>query len=161
MVQFLFRDRILDLTYGFDSMHEATWHNSCFWIGRPNTPCLGHCRREMPSHFDWPLGGERVVSSGNDFTVKVWNVHTEECLHTLTGHTKMINSLLFEPERDLVVSGSRDGTIRVWDVRRGIGMHRTSCLSSRVRVHGLLWDAASRKHFGLLLRLGRLDLGHS
>ncbi|CAJ0960942.1 unnamed protein product, partial [Mesorhabditis belari] len=63
--------------------------------------------------------GERVVSGGHDFTIKVWNVHAKEYLHTLTGHTEPLDSLLFEPERDLVVSGSNDGTIRVWDVQRG------------------------------------------
>ncbi|CAJ0920913.1 unnamed protein product, partial [Mesorhabditis belari] len=83
--------------------------------------------------------GERVVSSGGDYTVNVWNVHTGECLHMLTGHTDITLSLLFESQRDLVVSGSRDGRIRVWDVQRG----------------------TSRKHFGLLLRLGHLGLGHS
>ncbi|CAJ0960829.1 unnamed protein product, partial [Mesorhabditis belari] len=62
--------------------------------------------------------GERVVFFGLGCTVNVWNVHTEECLHTLTGHTWPVDSLLFEPERDLVVAGS-DGTIRVWDVQRG------------------------------------------
>ncbi|CAJ0920966.1 unnamed protein product, partial [Mesorhabditis belari] len=63
--------------------------------------------------------GKRVVFVGLGFTVKVWNVHTGECLHTLTGHTRPVDSLLFEPERDLVVSGSSDdGTIRVWDVQR-------------------------------------------
>ncbi|CAJ0961026.1 unnamed protein product, partial [Mesorhabditis belari] len=51
--------------------------------------------------------------------VMVWFIHTKEYLHTLTGHTGLVDSLLFEPERDLVVSGSRDGTIRVWDVQRG------------------------------------------
>ncbi|CAJ0960823.1 unnamed protein product, partial [Mesorhabditis belari] len=60
--------------------------------------------------------GERVVFDGQAFAVNVWNVHTEECLHTLTGHTERISSLLFEPERDLVFSGN-SGSIRVWDVR--------------------------------------------
>ncbi|CAJ0961120.1 unnamed protein product, partial [Mesorhabditis belari] len=82
--------------------------------------------------------GERVVSSGNDFNVKVWNVQTGECLHTLTGHNDSIESLLFEPERDLVVSGGRDGTMRVWDVRRGtciaiLVTHQNSCSDVQLR----------------------------
>ncbi|CAJ0961047.1 unnamed protein product, partial [Mesorhabditis belari] len=65
------------------------------------------------------FGGIRVVSGASDGTVKVWNVQTGECLQTLTGHTDAVESLLFEPERDLVASASLDATIRVWDVRRG------------------------------------------
>ncbi|CAJ0920938.1 unnamed protein product, partial [Mesorhabditis belari] len=57
--------------------------------------------------------GERVVSSGG------LECTHGECLHMLTGHTDITLSLLFESQRDLVVSGSRDGRIRVWDVQRG------------------------------------------
>ncbi|CAJ0947569.1 unnamed protein product, partial [Mesorhabditis belari] len=74
----------------------------------------GHLGEVRCVQFD----GKRVVSGADDCTVKVWNVQTGECLHTLTGHTNRVDSLLFEPERDLVVSGNSE-TIRVWDVRSG------------------------------------------
>ncbi|CAJ0960812.1 unnamed protein product, partial [Mesorhabditis belari] len=81
----------------------------------------GKCLRILTGHMAEvncvEFDGIRVVSGADDFTVKVWNVQTGECLHTLTGHTKPVYSLLFEPERDLVVSLSSDETIRVWDVR--------------------------------------------
>ena len=38
--------------------------------------------------------GKRVVSGSYDYTVKVWNVETAECLHTLAGHTNRVYSLL-------------------------------------------------------------------
>ncbi|CAJ0947927.1 unnamed protein product, partial [Mesorhabditis belari] len=83
----------------------------------------GKCLHILTGHLEevWcvQFDGIRVVSSAADFTVKVWNVQTGECLHTLTGHTSTVDSLLFDPDRDLVVSESRDRTIRVWDVRRG------------------------------------------
>ncbi|CAJ0960932.1 unnamed protein product, partial [Mesorhabditis belari] len=75
----------------------------------------GHLRMVCCVQFD----GKRVVSGAYDCTVKVWNVQTGECLHTLRGHTDSVYSLLFEPERDLVVSRSDDKTIRVWDIRGG------------------------------------------
>ncbi|CAJ0919346.1 unnamed protein product, partial [Mesorhabditis belari] len=94
----------------------------------------GHLAEVRCVQFD----GKRVVSGACDFTVKVWNVQTGECLHTLTGHTKPVESLLFEPERDLVVSGSKDKTRRVWDVRRGtciatLVTHKSSCFDMQLR----------------------------
>ncbi|CAJ0921181.1 unnamed protein product, partial [Mesorhabditis belari] len=97
--------------------------------------------------------GNRVVFVGRGFTVHVWNVHTGECLHMLTGHTETIEtiaSLLFEPERDLVVSGSRDGTIRVWDVQRG------TCIARLVYLQGLRFEGYGK--FGMQLRRNILVL---
>ncbi|CAJ0920983.1 unnamed protein product, partial [Mesorhabditis belari] len=110
----------------------------------------GHMAEVRCVQFD----GKRVVSGSFDSTVKVWNVQTGECLHTLTGHTNPVLSLLFEPERDLVVSGSEDRTmrvdfasgredrtIRVWDVRRG------TCIAI-LHSHEMLIGA----HYGMQLR---------
>ncbi|CAJ0920974.1 unnamed protein product, partial [Mesorhabditis belari] len=88
--------------------------------------------------------GERVVSSGGDYTVNFWRVHTGECLHMLRGHTDIILSLLFESQRDLVVSGSRDGTIRVWDVQRG------TCIAHLDFLQGLRFEGY--RNFGMQLR---------
>ena len=53
--------------------------------------------------------------------VKVWNPETEECLHTLSGHTNRVYSLQFDGIH--VVSGSLDTSIRVWDVETGACKH--------------------------------------
>ena len=52
---------------------------------------------------------------------KVWNPITEECLHTLSGHTNRVYSLQFDGVH--VVSGSLDTSIRVWDVETGSCKH--------------------------------------
>ncbi|CAJ0921169.1 unnamed protein product, partial [Mesorhabditis belari] len=82
----------------------------------------GKCLHILAGHLAWlnfcvQFDGKRVVFVGRYCTV--WHVHTGECLQMLTGHRDIIFSLLFESQRDLVVSGSRDRTIRVWDVQRG------------------------------------------
>jgi len=48
-----------------------------------------------------------------DNTVKVWNVTTGECLHTLTGHTSLIGLLGVSPNN--FVSGAADASLRIWD----------------------------------------------
>ena len=51
----------------------------------------------------------------------MWNPSTEECLHTLSGHTNRVYSLQFDGRH--VVSGSLDTSIRVWDVDSGTCKH--------------------------------------
>ena len=53
------------------------------------------------------------ASGSMDNTVKVWNVSTGECLHTLTGHTSLIGLLGVSP--NYFVSGAADASLRIWD----------------------------------------------
>ncbi|WVQ76907.1 hypothetical protein IAR50_006585 [Cryptococcus sp. DSM 104548] len=69
------------------------------------------------------LGFNMVVSGGCDRNIKIWNVDTGECLHTLTGHTSTIRCLKVLPSRPILVSGSRDNTIRVWNLETGEELH--------------------------------------
>lgn len=53
------------------------------------------------------------ASGSMDNTVKVWNVTTGECFHTLTGHTSLIGLLGVSP--NYFVSGAADASLRIWD----------------------------------------------
>lgn len=55
----------------------------------------------------------RCASGSMDNTVKVWNVITGECLHTLAGHTALVGLLGISP--NYLVSAAADGSLRVWD----------------------------------------------
>jgi WD40 repeat protein len=44
--------------------------------------------------------------------VRVWNVRTGECTHTLKGHTGDVNCVAFDGTT--IVSGSADKTTRIW-----------------------------------------------
>ena len=48
-----------------------------------------------------------------DNTVKVWDVVTGECLHTLTGHTSLVGLLGTSP--NFLVSAAADASLRIWD----------------------------------------------
>jgi WD40 repeat protein len=73
--------------------------------------------------------GRRLASGSEDGEVRIWEVVSRSAegepqvvkrpLHTLTGHTGRVNSLIFNADGKLVVSGSSDGSMKVWDVAAG------------------------------------------
>ena len=90
------------------------------------------------------LSNGRVVSGS--LTLKVWDVSSERCLHTLSGHTDwarrrrpvkpcvdcsptprraQVNCVAVLPNGN-IVSGSRDRSLKVWDVSSEQCLHTLS-----------------------------------
>jgi WD40 repeat protein len=63
--------------------------------------------------------GKRIVSGSADQTVKVWDPHTGEVIHTLKGHTNMVWSVAISADGERIASGSGDKTVKLWDARKG------------------------------------------
>ncbi|CAM6004056.1 unnamed protein product [Sphagnum balticum] len=55
---------------------------------------------------------EQLVTGSEDHTVRVWNVQTGECVHTLEGHTATVHCVAFDG--NTIVSGSVDKTVCIW-----------------------------------------------
>jgi WD40 repeat protein len=55
--------------------------------------------------------------------MRVWEVATGRCLHTLKGHTKPIVWVGLTSGGRLAISASEDATIRIWDLARGECLH--------------------------------------
>ncbi len=64
-------------------------------------------------------GGDPYYINTNDKTVKVWNIKTAGCLHSLEGHTAKVVSVSVFPDCRHALSGSFDTTLRVWDIDAG------------------------------------------
>ena len=63
------------------------------------------------------LNDGRIVSGGQDKTIKVWDINSNKSLMTLTGHTSMIWSLC-EINGNKLLSGSSDKTALIWDLNK-------------------------------------------
>ncbi len=63
----------------------------------------------------------KLISGSSDDTIKIWDISTRTCLHTLEGHTDTIRFLV-EVEGKLV-SCSDDGTVKIWDIETGECLH--------------------------------------
>ena len=57
-----------------------------------------------------------LVSGGDDFSVKVWDYQTKQCLFTFESHEDDITSVCFHPELPLIFSSSEDGNVNIWNV---------------------------------------------
>jgi F-box and WD-40 domain protein CDC4 len=63
------------------------------------------------------LGRNQACSGSMDGTVRVWNLRTGQCQHTLTGHTSLVGLLGLSPS--YLVSAAADSTLRIWDSDTG------------------------------------------
>lgn len=55
----------------------------------------------------------RAASGSMDNTVKIWDLKTGTCLHTLMGHTSLVGLLGLSPNH--LVSAAADSSLRIWN----------------------------------------------
>ena len=111
--------------------------------------------------------GEMLAAGGEDSTVVLWDVASQQQIGTLEGHDDGVNCIAFSPDGRALASGSADGTVILWDVagRRpratlaGYGGGVNSVAFSpdgKTLASGswdstvVLWDVASRRRIGAL-----------
>jgi WD40 repeat protein len=63
--------------------------------------------------------------------VRIWDPHTGQARHTLTGHINWVRALAAAPDGSWLASVSEDGTARMWDVDAG------RCVASLRTAHAL------------------------
>jgi WD40 repeat protein/transcriptional regulator with XRE-family HTH domain len=61
--------------------------------------------------------GQILASSSYDRTIKLWDVHTHQCLQVLRGHESIAPAIAFNPTDRQLASGSFDRTIRLWEMQ--------------------------------------------
>ncbi|SPO01063.1 related to archipelago beta form (F-box-WD40 repeat protein) [Cephalotrichum gorgonifer] len=83
----------------------------------------GNAQRTLQGHVMgvWAMvpWEDTLVSGGCDRDVRVWDLVSGNCLHTLRGHTSTVRCLKMS-DANTAISGSRDTTLRVWDIRTGL-----------------------------------------
>uniref|UniRef100_A0A665XBU3 Notchless protein homolog 1 n=1 Tax=Echeneis naucrates TaxID=173247 RepID=A0A665XBU3_ECHNA len=86
---------------------------------------------------------ERLVSGSDDFTLFLWNpAEGKKPLARMTGHSALVNEVLFSPDTRLLASASFDKSIKIWDGRTG--KYLMSLRGHVASVYQVAWSADSR-----------------
>ena len=57
---------------------------------------------------------KRVLSTGSDRTVRLWDLATGRVIQVFEGHSDDVRSAMFSPDGHSAISTSLDGTLRLW-----------------------------------------------
>ncbi|OBS20414.1 hypothetical protein FPOA_06784 [Fusarium poae] len=64
--------------------------------------------------------GYLLASGSEDHTIKIWDVLTGTCLHSLLGHDDWVLKVAFSRTSYQLTSASSDHTIKIWDANNGV-----------------------------------------
>ncbi len=63
--------------------------------------------------------GKLLVSSGEDHSIKIWDMATGRVLRSVSGHALAVESVALSPDGKLLASGSDDHMVKLWDAASG------------------------------------------
>lgn len=86
--------------------------------GRVIAQFKGHSNSVYWSCFNLPTGNIAATASF-DRTARIWSIVDSSCIHILTGHTKEVTYVKFDPTSQFLATGSSDYSCRLWDVMEG------------------------------------------
>lgn len=66
-----------------------------------------------------PDSSQIALAGSLDGRVDVFNAQNGELALTLSGHTQVVNQVIFSPDGNVIATGSNDNTVRLWNAQTG------------------------------------------
>jgi len=85
-----------------------------------NAEGIPEIKRTLRGHTDsvsfvsWGPGDEQLLSCGNDYVIKLWDVETGELVRNFQGHTEAVTAISWMPDGRQFVSGGYGKKIFLW-----------------------------------------------
>lgn len=77
---------------------------------------LGHAKRVF--NTIWSTNGFQLLTSGDDGTIKVWDVRQKQLYTTIPAHSRLISNMVMERVHgEVIATSSFDGLVKLWSAR--------------------------------------------
>ncbi len=96
-------------------------------------------RRGVPARAAWDASKaaagawQGVVTGSMDGTLKLWDLETSACVHTINAHVDGVTAGAISPDGRLLLSGGLDGTLRLWRFPSGELLASVPAHAARIR----------------------------
>ena len=55
-----------------------------------------------------------IATSSHDLFIKIWKIENKKCVQTLKGHKGCIEKILYNEDKNILISCDTLGIIRIW-----------------------------------------------
>jgi WD40 repeat protein/tRNA A-37 threonylcarbamoyl transferase component Bud32 len=76
--------------------------------------------------------GEKLISSGKDNTIRIWNTNDGKLIKTFGGSISILNNVYFSDSERYFATFADDGIVKFWDIEKGYNTQVIRAHSSRV-----------------------------
>lgn len=87
-------------------------------------------------------GTDRLVTSGDDFKIRVWDGETGQELRAMTREQKAAGLIAIRPDGIRVATAGGDGDVKIWDYRTRALLREMDCGE---KIHSLVWHPTENR----------------